>query len=502
MTRGDRVCQFIEAHLCIPEGSQAGKPIVLAPFQRRFILDVFDNPAGTRRGILSMARKNGKTALIAAIMLAFLCGPEARPNQQVVSGAMSRDQAAMVYRYAKGIALLSPDIRDRVRCVDSSKRIVGLKLNTEYRALAADGATAQGLSPVLVVLDEVGQVRGPTNDFFDALVRSQGAHSNPLLLAISTQAATDADLLSLWIDDALTGRDPRIVCHLHAASEGCGLTDDAAWMAANPALGLFRSREDVELQASEAMAQPSQEALFRLYTLNQRIEVHSPLVSRRTWEANGGEVLPFAGPVWGGLDLSQTTDLTAFVLIGRDVAGNWAVRPHFWMAGDLVSERTRADREPYDVWSRQGYLNAPSGKSIDYPWVASQIAEIVAPLDMRGVAFDRHRMGLLTEAMGMRGVSFGCELVPWGQGYVSMTPAVDALEIELLNERIRHGGHPVLQMCARNAVVKRDEAGNRKLDKSKSTGRIDGMVALAMAIGLAMTQDSKPAPSPMVMVLD
>jgi phage terminase large subunit-like protein len=501
MTRGEKVCEFVERHLRIPEGSNAGKPMLLAPFQRQFILDVFDNPAGTRRGILSMARKNGKTALIAAIMLAFLCGPEARPNQQVVSGAMSRDQAALVYRYAKGIAMLSPDIAGRVRCVDSSKRIVGLRLNTEYRALAADGSTAQGLSPVLVVLDEVGQVRGPTNDFFDALVRSQGAHEQPLLLAISTQAATDADLLSLWIDDALAGRDARIVCHHYAAPEDCDLMDKAAWEAANPALGTFRSLADVELQAQEAVAQPSQEALFRLYTLNQRIEVHSPLVSRRTWELNGGDVLPFAGPVWGGLDLSQTTDLTAFVLVGRDTAGNWAVRPTFWMAGDLIEERARKDRESYDLWAREGLISAPSGKAIDYSWVAEQIAEQVAPLDMRGVAFDRYRMATLQEAMNLRGLSFGCELVPWGQGYASMSPAVDALEIELLNERVRHGNHPVLKMCARNAVVKRDEAGNRKLDKARSTGRIDGMVALAMAMGLAMTQEQVPVSEPYVVAL-
>lgn len=485
-TRGERVCLFIEKYLYVPDGKLAGTCFKLLPFQRQFILEVYDNPAGTRRAILSIGRKNGKTALIAALVLAHLIGPEALPNAQIVSGALSRDQAGIIYKYARDIAYASPEIRGRVRCVDSSKRIVGLKLGTEYKALAAEAKTAHGLTPVLALLDEVGQVSGPHSDFFDAIVTAQGAHEAPMLFAISTQAANDGALLSQWIDDALTGADPRIVCHLHAAPENAELLDEEAWRAANPALDFFRSRDDVQMLAEEAERLPAKENTFRNLILNQRVSLFAPFVSRNLWQAGARDVDPaaFEGPVWGGLDLSQTTDLTAFVLIGR-LGDDWHIRPYFWMAAELVEERARADRVPYDLWLKQGFLTATPGKSVDYGDVAEAIGMLTDGLDMQGIAFDRWKMPLMEKHLGLAGVDL--PLVEWGQGYASMSPAIDALEQELLHERICHGGHPVLTMCAANAVTLRDPAGNRKLDKAKSTGRIDGMQALAQAMGLANT---------------
>lgn len=212
-----------------PEGADVGKPLCLAEFQRQFIRDVYDNPASTRRAILSVARKNGKSGLIAGLLLAHLVGPEAKQNSQLVSGAMSRDQAALVFNLAAKMVQLSPALSKIVRIVPSGKRLLGLNLNTEFRALAADGKTAHGLSPVLAILDEIGQIRGPQSDFVDAITTSQGAHSAPLLIAISTQAANDADLLSQWIDDALRSNDPKIVCCLYAAPAGCDLMDEDGW---------------------------------------------------------------------------------------------------------------------------------------------------------------------------------------------------------------------------------------------------------------------------------
>ena len=246
MTRGERVCRFIERYCLAPEGAHVGKPLELDVFQRRFILDIYDNPHTTREAMLSIARKNGKTALIAGIMLAHLVGPEARQNSQIVSGARSREQASQVFNYAAKMVQLSEELSGIVRIVPSGKRLIGLPMNVEYRALSAEGKTAHGLSPVLAILDEVGQVRGPQDDFIDAITTAQGAHENPLMIAISTQAASDADLFSLWIDDAVQSADPRIVCHLYAAPEGCDLMDDSAWKAGNPALGLFRSLDTAE----------------------------------------------------------------------------------------------------------------------------------------------------------------------------------------------------------------------------------------------------------------
>ena len=480
--RGASVIAFIERYCLIPDGAGVGKPMRLADFQKEFIRAIYDNPAGTRCGLLSIARKNGKTGLIAALLLAHLIGPEARQNAQLVSGAMSRDQAALVFNLAQKMVQLSPKLSDLVRIVPSSKRLIGLPLNTEFRALAAEGRTAHGLSPVLAILDEVGQVRGPQSDFVDAITTSQGAHDNPLLLVISTQAASDADLLSVWLDDAQASADPRIVCHLYTAPEDCDLGDQKAWYRANPALGLFRSKDDLAHQMAEAERMPSKENAARNLLLNQRVSTHAPFVSVGVWKQCGADPLPFDGPVYGGLDLSSRTDLTAFVLIGKR-AGVWQVRPYFWTPKQGLLERARRDREPYDVWVRKGYLHTTPGATVDFEDVAQGITEIVADLDVRVIAFDRWRMNVLSKEFDRLGVNLPFE--PFGQGFKDMSPAIDSLEAELLNARIAHGMHPVLTMCARNAVTTKDPAGGRKLDKSKVTGRIDGMQALAMAVGVA-----------------
>lgn len=493
MTRGEKVIAFIERYCLIPEGAQVGMPIRLAEFQRRFILEVYDNPAGTRRAYLSVGRKNGKTALIACLLLAHLVGPEAKLNAQIVSGALSRDQAALVFNLAAKIVQLSPELSKIVRIVPSGKRLIGLPMNVEYKALAAEGRTAHGLSPVLAILDEMGQVKGPQNDFVDAITTSQGAHDAPLLLVISTQAPTDADLMSIWLDDAIRSEDPTMVCHLYAAPDDCDLLDRDAWKAANPALGLFRSEQDVEEQARQAERMPATENTFRVLTLNQRRNMVSAFVSPGVWKAGNGEPGALDGLVYGGLDLSATTDLTAFVLTCRK-DGLLHVHPFFWMPQDSVSEATRRDRAPYDVWVRQGFLRTTPGRVIDYDFVARDIGEICAGLNVAGVAFDRWRMDRMAKSLELAGIDLPLE--PWGQGYVSMSPALDALEEWLLKENVRHGGHPVLAMCAANAVAVPDPAGNRKLDKSKATGRIDGMQALAMAVGLEAKYMEDYVPSP------
>ena len=431
------------------------------------------------------------TALIAGIMLAHLVGPEAKQNSQIVSGARSREQAAQVFNYASKMVMLSETLSRIVRIIPSSKRMVGLLRNVEYRALSAEGKTAHGLSPVLAILDEVGQVRGPQDDFIDAITTAQGAHDDPLLIAISTQAANDGDLFSIWLDDAANSKDPQIVSHVYAAKPGASLLDREAWRDANPALGKFRSLADLEKEAKKAARMPSSENTFRNLCLNQRVSTVSPFISRDVWTRCGGAVLDFGNcEVFGGLDLSARTDLTALVLIGK-IAGVWHVVPHFWTPEDGLIDRAKRDRAPYDLWVRQGYMHTTPGATVDYEYVAQDIAAICSELNVRSIAYDRWRIDLLKKELETIGLDL--PLVPFGQGFKDMSPAIDALEAEILNERLAHGAHPVLTMCASNAVISSDPAGNRKLDKHKANGRIDGMVALAMAFGAAQGTEKDDA---------
>lgn len=502
MTRAERVIKFIESYCRAPEGRLVGKPMRLDPFQKRFIRAVFTASRKVRRAYLSIARKNGKSALIAAIALAFVVGPEQVLNSQVVVGARSRDQAAIIYKLADKMLDLNPALRRLARSVPSTKTIIGLVSNVEFRAIAAEGKTAHGLSPLLAILDEVGQVSGPHDDFIEAIETAQGAHDEPLLIAISTQARSDGDLFSIWLDDAERRADPTIVSHVYAAPADCDLLDRKAWRAANPALGSFRSLPDVEAQADRAAALPSFENSFRNLTLNQRVTRFATLIAPTVWRANGGPVdlgVFKRFPVWGGLDLSMTTDLTSLVLVCRDdepwVAvddqgrehqhtGRWHVLPFFWTPEATLEARAKRDRAPYLDWVRDGFLLATPGPAVEYDHVAANMVEITADMDVRGIAFDRYRIDRLKRELSL--LEADLPLVEFGQGFVSMGPAVDTTEIEFLHHRVRHGSHPVLTMCAAQAVVVSDPAGNRKLDKAKSTGRIDGMVAMTMALGVAM----------------
>ncbi|MBW6531917.1 terminase large subunit [Sphingomonas sp. RRHST34] len=488
MTRGERVIAFIHRYCLVPEGKLVGKPMRLEQFQQRFILEVYDNPAGTTEGILSIARKNGKSGLIAAILLAHIAGPEARLNSQIVSGARSREQAALVFNLAAKMVAMSPDLSKLIRIVPSGKRLIGLALNVEYKALAAEGSTSHGLSPVLAILDELGQVRGDHDDFVEAIETASGAYDDALRLIISTQAPTDADMLSVKIDDARRSGDPKIICHVYEAPAGADVLDPAGHRAANPALGTFRSEAELLAAAEKASRMPSAENGFRNLYLNQRVNRFSPFIAPGVWLDCAGPVSDEAfekGRVFGGLDLAETTDLCAFVLVASWEA-KWHVKAWFWKPGQTVDDHGKRDRVPYRRWVDEGLIETTPGVAVDYEFVATKIGEITSGMDVARIGFDRYRFKTLEAQLQKLGVVLPFE--PFGQGHVSMAPAMDSTEIAFLNGQVAHGGHPVMTMCAANAVVEKNAAGDRKLNKAKSTGRIDGMVALVMAMGVASAE--------------
>ena len=482
LSRADKVIAFVHKFCLVPEGELIGKPVKLLPFQERFIRDVYDNPYGTHTAILSIARKNGKTSIIACLLLAHLCGPEAVQNSQIISGAQSKEQAAVVFELARKMVEMSPILSKLVRIQPSGKRLIGLSKNVLYRALSAEGKTAHGLSPILAILDETGQIVGPTDKFVSAITSAQGAYANPLLITISTQAPTDADLLSTWIDAQRNAPDPKVVSHVYEAPADCKLDDKKAWFAANPAMGFFRSIDDIDKQCKAAMSMPANEPEFANLVLNKRVEAQSPFVSQSVWRGNGAECGPIEkAKVWGGLDLSSVNDLTALVLVTED----GGVHPEFWLPAEGLSEKSRKDRVPYDLWAKQGHLNTTPGRAIEYEFVAEFMRGLFDRCDVQQVAFDRALFEHLKPWLVKANFS-DAELekfVPYGQGTLSMTPALRALEVKLLGNQLRHGNHPILEMCAKNAKVVGD-SGARKFDKKHQRGRIDGMVALAMACGV------------------
>jgi phage terminase large subunit-like protein len=342
-----------------------------------------------------------------------------------------------------------------------------------------------------VIHDELGQIRGPRSALYQAVESATGALTNPLSLVISTQAANDTDLLSRLLDDALGGHDPRTIVRLYAAPADADPFAESTIRIANPGYDTIMSRQEVLGMAARARRMPTSEAEYRNWVLNQRVEVASPFISRGVWDACAAEPRDLRKcQVFGGLDLSATDDLTCLVLAGLDpLDGTWSVLPIFWLPEKGIRERAQKDRVAYDVWADQGWLELiPGAASVSYEYVARRVRELIEEYQIKKIAFDAWGFGHFRPWLVQAGFSEQMireKFIEMRQGFRTMSPALRDFESLVLERKIRHGGHPVLNMCAANAIVTADPAGNRKLDKERATGRIDGMVALAMALAAA-----------------
>jgi len=488
------VIAFIE-RLTVPSGEGAGGLFKLRPFQKRFIRDVYEPHyrhgrvwrRRVRRAILSIARKNGKTALIAALVLVHLIGPEAEQNGEIYSAATERDQAAIVFKFAAQLVRANPVLKTHLTIVDSLKRIACHSNGSFYQAVSAEAGSKMGFNPTVAIYDELAQAKNP--NLFDALDTSMGARAEPLFIIISTQSADPNHVLSENIDAGLAGDDPTTVCHLYETPEDADLWDEENWYAANPALGDFRSLEDMRALAKRAKRMPSRAAAFKNLNLNMRVDARSPLIPQAEWDGCIGDAEFQDGEaVYLAADLSSTTDLSALVMVSAESGSRllgWG-----WKPADLVKDHAFRDRFPYDVLAAQGHLELSPGRTVDRDQVALKVAELCERFNVLGLAYDRWRIDELLKAfdriglIAQRGDGDGLRLFDWGQGFKDMGPAIDALETAVLDRTLQHADQPVLNFCISNAIAVSDPAGNRKLDKSKARFRIDLAVAAAMALGL------------------
>lgn len=506
LSRVERVVAFLET-LPITSGSLAGQRFSVRDWQREFLEAVYseteDGARQVRTAVLSMARKNGKSGLAAGLALCHLAGPEAEPRGQVYSAANDRPQAAILYNEMTAIIAQVPWLAARLSVRRHSKEIEDMETGSIYCALSADVAGKHGLSPSFVVYDELGQATN--RDLFDALDTAMGARAEPLMLVISTQAASDLAPMSELIDygqRVLDGdlEDASFHLTLFATPETMDPWSEEAWRASNPALGDFRSLEDVQRQAAQARRIPSKEAAFRNLILNQRVAAETRFLPVSEWRACAGRIDYEAlegRACWAALDLAATRDLTALVLVFPDEAGGIDVVPTFWLPAANLADRAEQDRVPYVLWRDQDLLQTTPGAATDPRFIAAAFAEIRSRYRVQALAYDRWRIEQFKLALIDEGVE-DVPLIPHGQGFRDMGPAVDAFELAVAERRLRHGGHPVLTWCVSNAVAIRDPAGNAKLDKSRSTGRIDGAVALAMALNAMQMRPEEEAWSPMV----
>jgi len=483
------------------KGRFAGERFNLRPWQRRIVRELFRKRAdGLRRYrtcLLMLPRKNGKTELAAAIALYGLLG-DGESGAEVYSAAADRDQAAICFNVAAQMVRNDPELDRACYVVDSQKRIVHRKTGSVYRAISAESATKHGYNASMVVYDEL-HAAGTNRDLYDVLSTSMGARKQPLFLVISTAGYDRHSILWELYSHAKNvaerpAIDPSFLPIIYEAPAGADWTSRRVWRKANPALGDFRSLEDMAILCARAREIPAQENNFRRLYLNQWTEQASRWLSLASWDAC---LAPPRSPLakrrcYVGMDLSTTTDLTALVAVFPDAGGGFDVIARFFVPADRIRERSRRDHVPYDEWARQGFITATEGDSVDYEAVRRELAAWAAAYDVITVAHDPWNATELTRRLTEVD---GLVCVPIRQGFASLSAPTKSLEPFILSRRLRHDGQPVLRWCVSNTAVDSDAAGNLKPSKTKSHERIDGVVALIMAVDCLNRQAATVTPA-------
>lgn len=499
LSRVERVIAFLE-FLPVTKGILAGQRMKLLAEQREFVSSIYgpvrqDGRRLVSLGIQSEPKGNGKTGECAGLALCHLLGPESEPRGEVYSAAIDRQQAGIMFAEMEAIIYAVPEFASRVNIQRFHKRIEVLSGDGEgstYEALSADARRAHGLAPSLWIYDELAQSKERT--LLDNLMEGMGKRREALGLVISTQAPTDDHPLSQLIDDALTGADPSTYLQLLCAPEDADPFDEETWRACNPAWGRFLDIDDFRKSAARAQRLPAFEPAFRNLRLNQRVDARADerVVTPQIWKLGAVPVdaEQLAGRrCYGGLDLSGKHDLCALELVfpDDDTEPTFDILSFFWTPSGQMENRTVAEQTRFRQWIREGHLIEVPGPTIRFGFVARFLADLAQKFDIRSIGYDRYRIDDF-EA-DLEGIGLELPMEPWGQGYKDMTGAIEFFAECALTGRLRHGGHPVLTAAVSNAILMSDPADGKKFNKPRGNKagpvRIDGAVALAVALGVA-----------------
>jgi len=489
--RARRAVEFIQ-RLRHTKGQWAGQNFILQDWQReKIIRPLFGtvNPDGSRQYrtcYVELPRKNGKTTVASAIAL-YLLYADSEAGCEIYSAANDRPQAALVFNEAAAMVRQEPNLFNISKIVDSQKRIVYRRFNSFYCAISAEAFTKWGINAHGIIYDELHAA--PDRDLWDTLTTSTGSRRQPLTLVITTAGYDRNSICWEQHDYALKVQngiieDPTFLPVIFSAPEDADWKDERVWAKCNPALGSFRSIGEMRTLCNKAMETPALEMAFRRLYLNQWVNSVERWLPMDAWDACSGKVDAEklnGRTCYAGLDLSATTDLTALALVFAADDGSYDVMMHFWIPGDTAVDKEKRDRVPYRAWANEGLITLTHGNVIDYQYIRHTLHELREKYDIAEIAFDRWGATKLSQDL----TDDGFLMVPFGQGFASMSAPTKELMNLVLSKKIRHGGHPILRWNADNLVVRMDPAGNLKPDKEKSTQKIDGMVALIMAIDRA-----------------
>ena len=493
--KAQRVVRFIEA-LRHTKGEFHGQPFHLLPWQEKIIRDVFgtvrdDDPTMRQytTAYIEIPKKNGKSELGAAIALNMLINDD-EWKAEVYSCASDRQQAAIVFDVAVDMVRQSPALMKRVKIIPSTRRMIYQPTGSIYQVLSSEVATKHGLNVSACIFDELHTQ--PTRALYDVMTQGSGdARRQPLWFFLTT-AGTDRNSICWEVHqkalDILEGRknDPRFYPVLFGLPDEADWTSEENWYRANPSLDHTITIDKVRDAFRKAQETPADENQFRQLRLNQWVKQSVRWMPMDKWDECGGVVDPYAlegRACYAGLDLSSTSDLTALVLVFPPISEDepYIALPFFWLPEETLSLRVRRDHVPYDQWARRGFIQTTEGNVVHYGFIERFICQLGERYNIREIAHDRWNATMMVQTLEDDGFT----MVPFGQGFKDMSPPTKELMRIVLEHKLCHGGHPVLRWNMDNAYVRTDPAGNLKLDKEKSTEKIDGVVALVMALDRA-----------------
>lgn len=490
----DYAVNFIEC-LSHTKGTWAGKSFELIDWQEQIIRDVFGTlkANGYRQfntAYIEIPKKQGKSELAAAVALLLTCG-DGEERAEVYGCAADRQQASIVFEVAADMVRMCPALNKRVKILASQKRIIYQPTNSFYQVLSAEAYSKHGFNIHGVVFDELHTQ--PNRKLFDVMTKGSGdARMQPLYFLITT-AGTDTHSICYETHqkamDILEGRkhDSTFYPVIYGAKETDDWTDPKVWKKANPSLDITVGIDKVKAACESARQNPGEENAFRQLRLNQWVKQAIRWMPMDKWDKCSFIVNEedLEGRVcYGGLDLSSTTDITAFVLVfpPEDEEDKYSILPYFWLPEETLDLRVKRDHVPYDIWERQGYLQTTEGNVVHYGYIEQFIEKLGERFNIREIAFDR--WGAVQMVQNLEGLGF--TVVPFGQGFKDMSPPTKELMKLTLEERLAHSGHPVLRWMMDNIFIRTDPAGNIKADKEKSTEKIDGAIATIMGLDRAI----------------
>ena len=494
--KAQRVLSFIEC-LKHTKGEFHGKPFHLLPWQRKIVTDVFgtvrdDEPDKRQYNqvYIEIGKKNGKSELGAALALNMLVNDD-EWKAEVYSCASDRQQAGIVFDVAVDMVKQSPALMRRIKIIPSTKRMVYQPNGSIYQVLSSEVATKHGLNVSACIFDELHTQ--PTRALYDVMTQGSGdARKQPLFFFLTT-AGTDRTSICWEVHqkaiDILEGRkkDPRFYPVVYGLADGDDWRDERNWYKANPSLDHTITIDKVRDAYQKALETPADENMFRQLRLNQWVKPSVRWMPMDRWDECGGVVDTVAlegRPCYAGLDLASTSDLATIVLVFPPESEEepYYVLPFFWLPEETMALRVRRDHVMYDIWKAQDFLMTTEGNVVHYGFIEQFIVSLGEKYNIREIAYDRWNATMMVQTLEDDGFT----MIPFGQGFRDMSPPTKELLRIVLERRLAHGGHPVLRWNMDNAFVRTDPAGNLKIDKEKSTEKVDGAVALVMALDRAM----------------